>query len=321
LGDPPTETPKTGDEPAPEGKPVEGKPAVEGKPVEGKPAEGKPAKETAADKTAKAPVSWKPGVREHWAKLPPEVRQEVARREAEIQRGLATAAQARNFQDEFNEEVRPFEGIIRSQNSTPIAAVRNLMTTAAALTYGSPVQKANVIAEILQNYGIDIQVLDQVLSGKAPKNDPGSNAADIEARVRSMVQAELAPIRGVMNERHQTQISQANSEVETFASTHEFADDLADDMADLLEAAAKRGRKLTMEQAYSAAARAHPEIGPLYEKVLLARAATNGNTRAEAARRAASSVRPGGPTGGDVAPPKDLRGAISAAFDQHSRRV
>lgn len=322
VGTPPAET-KAGEQPpAAEGKPAEGKPPAEGKSDEGKPAEGKPGKEAAPDKSGKPPVSWKPAVREHWAKLPLEVRAEVARREAEIQRGLATAAEARNFREEFNEVVRPFEGIIRSQNSTPIAAVRNLMTTAAALTMGSPIQKANVIAEILQNYGVDIQVLDQVLSGKAPKNDPGSNAADIEARVRNLVAQELAPVRNMVSARHQEQTRIADEQVVDFATKNEFADDLADDMADLLESAAKRGRKMTMQQAYDAAARSHPEIGPLYEKVLAARAAQTTNGRAEAARRAASSVRPGGPSsGGEPAKPTDLRGAISAAFDQHARRV
>jgi len=50
-----------------------------------KPPEAAPAA-AAAPQAARAPVSWKPAAREHWAKLPPEVQQEVARREVEAGR-------------------------------------------------------------------------------------------------------------------------------------------------------------------------------------------------------------------------------------------
>lgn len=325
-----TEATPYGEEPNADAKPADAKTGDAGKTAPGvKP--GKPigaqGEETQQQRAAgkdlgagKAPVSWKPAVRQHWDKLPQEVRAEIGRRETEIQRGLATASEARHFREEFQEVVRPFEGIIRSQNSTPIAAVRNLMTTAAGLTLGSGVQKANIIAEIIQNYGVDISVLDQVLAGQAPaENKGGGNANEIMPMVQRMIAEGLAPVNQMVSAQQQRGMQVANGAVEDFAETHEFMDDLSEEMADIMENASNRNRAMTMERAYDIAARAHPEIGPLYERSKAAAATTNGNGRANRAQLAASSVRASGPAGGGSVSPTDLRGAITAAFDKHSR--
>lgn len=275
-----------------------------------------------ASQNNRAPGSWKPAIREHWSKIPSVVQQEIMRRETEINRGLASAAESRRFTEEFNSVVRPFEGIIRSQNSTPIAAVRNLMTTAAGMTMGTPIQKANIAAEILQNYGVDIELLDQVLSGKQPK--PGSPSHD--PGIRDMIQREMAPVRQFMTE-NQQRVQQQEQQLEYIAEEavedasygKEFFDDLAEDMADILEHSAARNRKMTIDQAYDLAARSHPDIAPLYSQKMQAVQANQGNGRAARARNASSSVKPGGPAGGGVASPTDLRGAISAAYEKHTR--
>jgi hypothetical protein len=45
-----------------------------------------PKAEPKAKPAERAPASWRPDVREHWAQLPESVREEVARRESEVQR-------------------------------------------------------------------------------------------------------------------------------------------------------------------------------------------------------------------------------------------
>lgn len=276
------------------------------------------------DRSIKAPSSWKPAIRQHWDKLPTEVKQEVLRRETEVQRGLTLSGDARKFSEEFNNVVRPFESIIRSQNSTPIAAVRNLMTTAAGLTLGSPVQRANIVAEIIQNYGVDIETLDQVLSGKVPTSPASRGGPD--PSVQQYIQQALAPVQQFMSSAQQRVQAQeqnlaavAEAAVEDFGGDKEFLDDLADDMADILERAAGRNRPMTLNQAYDLAARSHPEIAPLYAKLTNARAPQQNGDKINRARQAASSIRQGGPSGSGVAPPTDLRGAISAAVDKHWR--
>src|SRR5688572_18603519 len=73
----------------------------------------------------KPPNSWKPATREHWSRLPPEVRAEVSRRELEIQQELSKTAQVRRFAQDFANTINPYSHLIRAQNSTPLQAVNN----------------------------------------------------------------------------------------------------------------------------------------------------------------------------------------------------
>src|SRR5262245_19230526 len=54
------------------------------------------------------PSSWKPGAREHWAKLPVEVQQEVSRRETEVARSLQESANASSALAHVQATLGPF---------------------------------------------------------------------------------------------------------------------------------------------------------------------------------------------------------------------
>src|SRR5262245_62547457 len=121
-----SETPppeKTAQEPA-AGRPLE--------PPEGKPpaAAVPPAPPPEA---LKAPSSWRPDVREKWGVVPPEVQQEIHRRENELQHVLQVSSEARKFVDAFERTVSPYQVFIRAENSTPLQAIDNLMQTAALM--------------------------------------------------------------------------------------------------------------------------------------------------------------------------------------------
>lgn len=275
----------------------------------------------------KPPQSWRPAVRDHWGKLPAEVQEEVTKRETEVSRALVQSAAARKFADEFGSVVRPFEHLIRTSGVDPLKAVQNLMTTAASLQTGTPAQKAQVISNIIKAYGVDIAVLDQVLSGQTPK--PGTPGAGPDPSILAALDARLKPVTEFMSrlqgqtQQQQQQLEQEAAQTyEQFANdpANEFVGDLAEDMADLLEMSAKRGRVMTMKQAYDLAANQHPEIS----KVVAERKAADTATRAaggiEKARRAAASQSSGSPgtMGGSSAKPKGVRAAVSQAWDDLS---
>ena len=267
-------------------------------------------------KDIKAPVSWKPAVREHWNKLPADVKLEVQRREREIQQGLAQSADARRFGNEFYNTVRPYETLLRANNMHPLAAVNTLMGNFATLVQGAPQQKASLIAEIITNYGIDIKMLDAMLTGKGPA--PGS---DPNEQILRRVDERIAPVTQFLTQQQQQAQQQAqagqqvaNTVVEDFIQNNEFAADVRDEMADLLETSARRGRTMTIQQAYKLACDAHPDISKVIAQRAAARAAGSNLSKK---RAAASSLRPGSPNGnGNVAQPKDLRDSIYAAWDQ-----
>lgn len=246
----------------------------------------------------KPPVAWKAGVREHWAKLPPEVRAEVNRREMEVQRTLSQTAQVRKFANDFAQVVNPYSHLIRAQNSTPLQAVNNLMATAAGLMQGTQEQKAKIVAEIIANYGIDIQTLDRTLSSGALPS-PGSATVQPVPEWAKPLFGFMGNVQKMQEHRQMQMQQEAEEELLKFQEKP-FFDDVREDMADLMETAANRGRTMTMEMAYEKAIALNPEIAKIVNQRKLAEKNRNPVSEAAAtlarARKAASTVK-GAPTG------------------------
>jgi hypothetical protein len=273
----------------------------------------------------KPPVGWKAPAKAEWAKIPRAAQEEIARREGETAKALSQSVNARKLWDEFNQTVSPFMPLIRAQNSTPLVAMKNLMTTAAGLTVGSQEQKARIVAEIIGNYGIDIATLDAVLANAPPKRGqqaPGTSQVEVA------IQQALAPVYGFMNQaqqakaqREQQLVEDANNEVASFAEKHEFFEEVRDEVADLLEMNAQRGRVISLDRAYQLAVANHPEISQVLEQRKSAARANQPNGAAARARRAASSVS-GSPNlnPGTARESVSRRDDIAAAWDELSGR-
>lgn len=282
--------------------------ASEAQPVEGAPAE--PVIEV------RAPQSWKPGAREHWAKLPPEVQTEVARREIETARVLSETAEARKQATAFREVYAPYEAMIRAEGGTPEKAAADLFQTAAALRTAPPHHKANLVAHIVKQYGVDVSMLDAALSGIIAGNpqqqqQPMQQQPMQDPRLDQM----LSVMQQNQQQAQQSQQQAATQEVESFSVNHEFYSDVREDMADLIEMADRRQVTLSLEDAYTRAVRVHPEISAIIAQREQAQNAQAATTQRVKNKAAASSVS-GSPAG---APPSSgpltRRQAIEDAFD------
>jgi hypothetical protein len=270
----------------------------------------------------KAPVSWKPALREQWANIPKEVRDEIRRREQHIERTLNETGVMRKFATDFAQMVQPYSHLIRAQNSTPLQAVNNLMQTAAGLMQGNPQQKAEIVSQIMSNYGVDVQVLDQVLS-----KSYNPQTAQFQSQQNSAPPAWARPMFDFM-ERAQTQQQQfeaqqrqqADREIEEMSS-QPFFDDLRDDIADLMEIAAKRGKVLSLKDAYAKAVELDPEVSKLVKKSAPIQKSQNPVSQAAAtlarARKAAKTIS-GAPRGegGKGDKPKTRREMLSESWDE-----
>lgn len=270
----------------------------------------------------KAPVSWKPALREHWAAIPKEVREEIRRREQQIEKTLNETGVMRKFATDFANMVAPYQHLIRSQNSTPLQAVSNMMQTAAGLAQGNPQQKAEIIAQIMSNYGVDVQALDKILAQSYnPQN------AQFNAQQNGAPPPWAQPIFAWMQRAEQQQQQfetqqrqQADREIEEMSS-QPFFDDLRDDIADLMEIAAKRGKVLSLQDAYKKAVELDPEISKLVKKTVIPQNQSNAVSQAAStlarARRAAKTIA-GAPRGegGKSDKPKTRREMLSEAWDE-----
>ena len=304
--------PKTGQEPQ------EGVQAAPGTPGATQPQIGQPAPVQAAPQAVPAPASWSPLAREQWKAVPPAVQQEVARREQEMQRFVGEASAARNIAERFTATIQPYLGVIQQEGVDPLTAVRNLMSITQTMRSGTQHEKAQLLAQVIKVYGVDIGTLDSALVGELPQGQP--QGVDVNAAV----QQALAPLYQAAQQRQyqivQAAEGEARSELEVFAQdpANEFFGDLRYEMADIIEVAERQGRTVTLQQAYERAAMLHPEVS----KVMLARqqgASAQALTRnAQRARAAAVSVRGSAPVGGPVGrEPTSIRESIEAAISQH----
>jgi len=274
----------------------------------------------------KAPASWRPDVREHWAALPVEVRAEVARREAEVQRTLQETAEARRFTEQLQNVIRPYEMFIKAENSNPLQAIDNLMATAARLRTGTAPELATMVAGIVKQFGVGrfgnafIQQLDSALAGEVPPVDAQAT------QVQQMLQQQLAPVQQFMSQFQQQQMAQqqaaqqqAVNEVQQFLSKAEFGEDVREEMADIMELSQRRGREVSLQDAYRQACLVNPKVRSVLEARAKAKGAAQLTGAAQKAKAAAVSVS-GGPA--LAAPPStgaDVRSAIEAALASYER--
>jgi hypothetical protein len=290
-------------------------------PDSGKPgSDGK--SDTPADKSSvslDAPVSLKATERAEWAKAPKAIQEAFLRRDAEVQTALRQSAESRKLAEEFNQVVGPYMPLIRASQSTPMVAFKNLMTTAAGLTLGTPQQKAQIIRDIINNYRVDIKTLDEVLSagmqggGQAPA---GPGTSEVEVHIQKAIAPVYQFMESLTNQQKvaaQRAQSEAERAVEVFKEKNEFFEDLRGDMADMMELAASRGREMTMQQAYDACVSFNPTIKAAIDQ----KRAAASNGAAQKARLAASSVA-GSPAGQRPRDPNanSLRDDLLAAMER-----
>lgn len=280
------------------------------------------------DYLADAPKSWKAATRVHWAAIPKEAREEIHKRDREVFRIFGESANARKFQSDMADVVRPYEGRIRSSGNTPIQAIRNLLDYDYALATAPPTRRAQLAAQLIKDYGIDIRELDAALSGQGPPNP-------VAAEVERLVDERLAPFRQYVTAQQQREqmqnqgyATEATQIVENMAAdTAKFPhfEQVRDDMADLVEIAGNRGLYLSAEQAYTRAVAMNPELGAQVVAQQQAeaqhRTAQTQHARAQRALNASSSVA-GAPTGtpGAGGSAASLRDTIESAFNAATSR-
>lgn len=302
-------------------KTEEPKPAV--KPTPAKTVAPVPAK--AADPAAappkpeigsKAPGSWSPTLREKWGTLPEDIRKHVAKQEREVNLVLQQTAEARKNWQSFTAAVQPYEAMIRAEGGEPIRAVAGLLQSAALLRTGPPAAKAQLVAQIIKSYGVDIKALDDVLAGESPQQ-PQHHGQYRDPRLDQL----LAQAQATKQQRAAESSRQNMSAIEAFEadSANEFFDSVREDMADLIDLAESKGSTMTLKQAYDRACLMNPEVSQALQQREKAKAAAAAQTATQAKKAAASSVR-GQPssTARLDDQPKTRREAIEAAFDSQS---
>lgn len=285
--------------------------------------QAEPVQQTVAEDTntpVKAPQSWKPATRAQWDKLPPEVRQEVARREHQTSVVLNESAQARKVATDLFTAAQPYSARLQSLGIDPVSATRELLKSDHLLTTAPKTQRAQYMAKLIKDYDVDIEALDAALSGQVShERDP---EVQIQTKVQQLLQQQLAPYQSLLVEQQQRaameqqQLAQTIQSYATNTAKYPYFEQVRQEMADLIEISARRGAPLTIEQAYNKAIQLDPNISSEVANQQKLSLAAKANAQAQRAIKASSSVG-GAPSSGLLGSPvgSDRRSTIAAAFD------
>jgi hypothetical protein len=293
-------------------------------PTAGTPPVEKPTPEQKfAHRVDRAPASWKKEAKGEWAALPLQARQEITKREMEIERVLNEHKPIREQMQQVQQTIQPFMARIQSSGVTPIQAIGELLKADYTLATANKSQRAQFMAKLIKDYDVDLESLDGALVAalggqQAPQAQQGFDPSQIQQLVQQQLQQALAPIYQQRQQQEQQVIQQATTTVEQMALDPQYPmfDVVRQDMADLIEMQARRGIALSLEDAYHRAVKINPEAaGQMSHQATLAQA-NQQHLQAQKAKAAASSVS-GAPAAGGMnqfAGDGSLRGSIEAAF-------
>jgi hypothetical protein len=258
----------------------------------------------------KPPDSWKPAAREAWAKVPAEVQQEVMRREREAKVAIQQHAEKARMADSFQQVVSPYVGFIQAEGGDVLGAVGNLLQTAVALRTAPPAVKGQLLAQMIDQFGVDLDHINAAWEGR-PVKDSTSSTFDPRSFAQQVRQEVM---RDLQAERQKVYVAKAQQQLEEFQSKNEFFDDVREDVADMLEVASRRGLKLSLEDAYNRACAIHPDVSKVLAQRKEAQQANADQASTQQSLRASSSVR-SEPSAVVATPePQSLRGDIQSVI-------
>ena len=270
----------------------------------------------------RAPQGWTPSEREKWASLPDDIKARVVQREREINIKLNETAEARKFAEAIQQTITPYMAMIQSEGGTPVTAIASLFQTAGALRTAPPLQKAQLVASLVKQFGIDINMLDQAIVGQGPGVDP------IEERINQRVNQAIAPIQQryqqmEMQQQQEmaAQQAQVHNTVAQFVDSQAYGDVVRGEMAMIMRYAAENNINMTLEECYRRACQMNPQVAALVGQQQQNQQLQQQNQAAQNARGRAVSIS-GAPTGGgmeQVQQGDDIRSAIEASLAQMTR--
>lgn len=273
------------------------------------------------------PKSLRQELKAHWDAAPPELAAAIAKREEDAERGFAEfknktlgdVQTAREVLDQF----QPYEWILKNEGTTPAKAIGPLLQTAAILRTGTPAQKAQSVATVMQQYNIPIEHIQQMLgfsNGRPqPIQDPQYNS------LAQQVQEIRQTLTQDQRRKQQEEERRLTAEVETFAKdpANVHFDAVLDTMLTLINAPGVLGDTSAMtdreklQKAYDTAIRLNPELSAQVEAARLLKQknkAAVGQSKAAAVQVAGAPGSNGFRTAID---PNDRRAVLVNSFQHH----
>jgi hypothetical protein len=200
-------------------------------------------------KAIEAPKTWRPEAAAAWGTLPPNVQEEIVKREADMFKGIEGYKAHATIGQTFQQIIAPFQQLFQRDNTDPAQLTNSLFQAHAALSLGSPEQKLAKINEIASLYGIQMQPTDP---DAVPYVDPSVKALQNEiSALKSQLSGQTQWQQQQQQRENERIRAQLTSEVDAFAAdpANIHFSELGDDIAQLLQSGAAKDLKEAYELA------------------------------------------------------------------------
>lgn len=269
-----------------------------------------------------APQGWSLGAKAKWAELPPDIRAEISKRETDMHRFATKDDDERKFARSMYQAVSPYEAAFRSEGVSAPQYVANVLNVAYTLRTADPFTKAQTLATLAQQFGVDLKLLAPTTDGQ-PQNPEIAALRQQYSELHNERQREKQERERAAQEARQREEQEVQQAIHTFASdpAHKYIQAVAPVMGALLQS----GQAQTMKEAYEMAIYARPDIRAQLQAEEKAKqeAAAAAARKAEEAKRKGKSIR-GGPGGSMPAAPNpnaSVREDLEAAFADARGRI
>jgi hypothetical protein len=258
------------------------------------------------------PSGWSKEAQALWEQLPPAVKADAVRREAEVAKGFDEYRAKTTQLSEISQALEPLKPILQQSGiQTEAQAVKRLLEWEGS--FRNPQTRMQAFQNLAQTYGVDLSTLVQnpslapssaqeIPEPLRPVLDQFGNVVQDVRRDVSAVQQELQTLR---NER-------VESELRNFAKDKPHFNAVRELMGKLMSAGAAQD----LEGAYHQATKIHPEVSAAIEAERVAKAATDlAKANAEKAAKARQAAISPGQRSPSVAPTNSGKAKGSSVRD------
>ncbi len=119
-----------------------------------------------------APNAWKKEKHALWAGLPPEAKQYIAEREAQVSAGFQQYEGMKQVATAFNKVYSPYLEYFQGHGVTPDQAFQNLLNSHLMLKHGTKEQKTAMAVQAIKEYGLEDLLGVTMQAPAEPAKDP-----------------------------------------------------------------------------------------------------------------------------------------------------
>lgn len=232
------------EEPTAPAEPAETTPAVQ----EQEPAKAELGK-VEANPNDIAPDTWRKEAKAEWAAVPPAVKEEMRKREADIAGYVERVKQPVAVGERFTQIVTPYLPMFEATKTDPWANVEAMFKVQERLLHGSPEEKLAIVGMLAQQSGLKLE------NGQLSAAE-GSTSQYIKALEQRLEKLE-GGVSQVTSTVHEARAAEMQANVVKFAQdteAHPYFYDVADRITHLIRA----GAVSNLEEAYQTAIMADP---------------------------------------------------------------